>query len=104
MPEPGDTGLYVYGIVPSTGSSLPEHLRGMDGHAVELVTDGELGAVVTAISLPRPPGRRRDLLSHSDVLNALATDLDVVPLRFGTVLPDADAVVRDLLTRTVGVA
>jgi Gas vesicle synthesis protein GvpL/GvpF len=97
MPEPGDTGLYVYGIVPSTTSSLPEHLRGMDGHAVELVDDGELGAVVTAISLPRPPGRRRDLLSHSDVLNALAAEQDVVPLRFGTVFADADAIARELL-------
>jgi hypothetical protein len=98
MPDTGDTGLYVYGIVPSTGSSLPEHLRGMDGHAVEIVTDGGLGAVVTAISLPRPPGRRRDLLSHSDVLNGLARELDVLPLRFGTVFPDADAIVRELLT------
>jgi hypothetical protein len=97
MPDTDDTGLYVYGIVPSTGPSLPEHLRGMDGHEVEIVTDGGLGAVVTAISLPRPPGRRRDLLSHSDVLNALAAERDVVPLRFGTVFDDRDAIVRELL-------
>jgi hypothetical protein len=102
MPEPGNTGLYVYGIVPSTSSALPEELRGMDGHAVELVTYEGLGAVVTEVAIPRPPGRRRDLLSHSDVLNALAAELDVVPLRFGTVFPDGEAIIRDLLTARTG--
>ena len=102
MPEPGDTGLYVYGIVPSTGLAMPGHLEGMDGHPVEFVTGDELAAVVTEISLPRPPGRRRDLLSHSDVLNAVAAERDVVPLQFGTVFPDADAVVLDLLTAQSG--
>lgn len=101
MAEPGDTGLYVYGIAPSTSSSMPEHLRGMDGHVVELVMDGGLGAVVTSITLPRPPGRRRDLLSHHDVLNVIAAERDVVPLRFGTVFPDADTVVHELLTERV---
>jgi hypothetical protein len=74
----------------------------MDGHAVRLVTDEGLGAVVTEVAIPRPPGRRRDLLSHSDVLNAIAADLDVVPLRFGTVFPDADAIIQDLLTARSG--
>jgi gas vesicle protein GvpL/GvpF len=101
MPEPADTGLYVYGIVPAPSASIPADLHGMDGHAVELVTADELGALVTQIALPRPPGRRRDLVSHSDVLNAIAGEGDVVPLRFGTVFPDAAAVVSELLsTRT----
>jgi hypothetical protein len=98
MPDPGDTGVYAYGIVPAVGSSLPGDLQGMDGHGVELVTAGRLGAVVTSIALPRPPGRRRDLLSHSEVLTTIASDLDVVPLRFGTVFPDADAIAQELLT------
>src|SRR5919112_4536492 len=101
MPEQADTGLetglYVYGIVPSAGPALPEGPRGMDGAALELVTHDELAAVVTSIALPRPPGRRRDLLSHSDVLNAIVAEVDVVPLRFGTVLRDADDVVEELL-------
>jgi len=77
----------------------------MEGHRLECVTDGDLGAVVTEISLPRPPGRRRDLLSHSDVLNAVAGHHDVVPLQFGTIFPDAHAVVTDLLRpRSTGLA
>ena len=98
MPDPDHTGVYAYGVVPAEGSSLPGDIRGMDGHALELVSDGRLGAVVTSIALPRPPGRRRDLLSHSEVLTTLASDVDVVPLRFGTVFPDADAVAQELLT------
>jgi hypothetical protein len=96
MPEPADSGLYAYGIVPS-GSPVPDHLRGMDGRPVELVTDHELAALVTGVSLPRPPGRRRDLLSHSEVLNTLAAEQDVIPLKFGTVFPDAGSIVHDLL-------
>jgi hypothetical protein len=89
--------LYVYGIVPVPSAPTPADVLGMDGRDVGLVTAGELGAVVTEIVLPRPPGRRRDLLSHSDVLNAVARHGDVLPLRFGTVFPDAASVVTDLL-------
>src|SRR3954447_11991008 len=97
MAEPGDTGWYVYGIVPSTGSLAPVDIQGMDGRGVEVIPGGGLGAVVTEISLPRPPGRRRELLSHSDVLNAVVRHHDVVPLRFGTIFADTQAVVDDLL-------
>ncbi len=102
MAEPGDSGLYVYGVTRTAGSARPaepwQGLVGMDGHPVAVVSgpDG-LSAAVTEVALPRPPGRRRDLLSHSDVLNALATTSDVVPLRFGTVFADADEVVDELL-------
>jgi len=97
MPEPGDRGLYVYGVVASVDATPPGDLRGMDGHPLELVSTGSLGALVTEISLPRPPGRRRDLMSHSDVLNVLATEWDVVPVRFGTVFPSRNEVVDELL-------
>jgi hypothetical protein len=52
---------------------------------------------VTSVALPRPAGRRKDLLSHSEVLNELALQHDVAPLRFGTMVADRDAVVRDVL-------
>jgi hypothetical protein len=98
MPDPGHSGIYVYGVLRTPpGPALPEDLSGMDGDALEVVEAESLGAVVTAVVLPRPPGRRRDLLSHTDVLNTLATRLDVVPLRFGAVFPDRAAVVDELL-------
>ena len=98
MPEPGDRGLYVYGVVASVDAAPPGDARGMDGHPLELVSTESLGALVTEVSLPRPPGRRRDLMSHSDVLNVMATEWDVVPVRFGTVFPSRDEVVDKLLT------
>lgn len=98
MPEAGDTGLYVYGVVASVDAAWHSDLHGMDGHPLEVVASEGLGAVVTEISLPRPPGRRRDLLSHSDVLNAVAVECDVVPVRFGTVFPGPDEVVDEFLS------
>jgi hypothetical protein len=104
MPDAGDSGLYVYGVLAWTPDS-PRRLpgEGMDGHPLEVVHAQDVGALVTEVELPRPPGRRRDLLSHSDVLNTVALERDVVPLRFGTVFPDADAVVDDLLASGYGV-
>jgi len=96
MSEIADPGLYVYGVVRVPAPGLPD-IKGMDGHPLELVGHEGLGAVVTAVSLERLPGRRKELLSHSDVLNAVAHDHDVVPLRFGTILADADSVVEELL-------
>ena len=96
MPEARATGVYVYGVLPASSASLPA-LVGMDGAAVGYVRDDHLAAVVTEVSMPRPAGRRKDLLSHSDVLNAVAREHDVVPMRFGTVLPDRRAVVREVL-------
>ncbi len=105
MPDGTARGLYVYGVVSSTdteqGNDLPGGVQGMDGHPVELVRGKRLGALVTEIVLPRPPGRRRDLVSHSEVLNTLALERDVVPLRFGTVFPHSDAVLDELLTARV---
>jgi hypothetical protein len=98
MPERGDSGVYVYGVVPAT-SAVPSTLRGMDGKPVESVVQADLAAVVTEVALPRPAGRRKDLLSHSEVLNAVAERHDVVPLRFGTMLADRRAVVADVLER-----
>lgn len=98
MPEVADTGLYAYGVLPWVGDKDPSIPgSGMDGFPLDVVGADGIGAVVTSVQLPRPPGRRRDLLSHSDVLNAIAAERDVVPLRFGTVFPDARTVVDDLL-------
>jgi hypothetical protein len=95
MPEDRDTGWYVYGIVRGP-VELPA-VPGMDGGPLEFVADDDLSAVVTEVTVERPRGRRRDLISHSDVLNALAKDHDVVPLRFGTVVTDPESIVTEVL-------
>jgi hypothetical protein len=49
------------------------------------------------MALDRPPGRRAELLAHARVVDALAEAGAVVPVQFGSVVEDDDAVVLQLL-------
>jgi hypothetical protein len=91
-----DTGYYVYGVVPAREGARPS-LRGIDDAEVEFVDYGELAAAVAEIALDRPPGRRAELMAHSAVLDALASQGAVVPVQFGSILEEYDSVVHDLL-------
>ncbi|MQA83582.1 MAG: gas vesicle protein GvpFL [Streptosporangiales bacterium] len=91
-------GCYVYGVVPST-AALPDGLRGVGDSpgTVRLVRHGGLAAAVSDVSQDRPLGSRHDLLAHQRVLDTLMTASTVLPMRFGVVLGDAEAVTSDLL-------
>jgi len=96
-----DQELFVYGVVPAADldaieGRLAGDLTGIDGQPVRFVCSGELATAATVVDLDRPPQRRADLLAYQSVLDVLATAGTVVPLRFGTVLPDADTVVEEL--------
>jgi hypothetical protein len=97
MSEDPQRGLYVYGVVAAAGYPPLPAVPGVGGEPLELVTHGDLAAVVSPVSLGLRRGRRAELLSHSDVLNAIAVERDVVPAQFGTVMHDEGEVVRDLL-------
>jgi hypothetical protein len=96
--QPGpDQGLFVYAVV-DADATVPEELAGVDESPVALVPHGRVAAAVGVIDLDRPPGRKRDLLAYSAVVDALvAADLTAIPVRFGSVMPDARSVVEDLL-------
>lgn len=94
---PEHLACYVYGIVPASSSGLPEGVTGVDGAPVELVPHGDLAAAVAVITVERPPGRRADLVAHSEVLDALAAVGPVVPVQFGSVMPNRQAVVEEVL-------
>jgi Gas vesicle synthesis protein GvpL/GvpF len=89
-------GCYVYGVV-EAGVSVPQNLRGLDGKPVTTVAGGSVAAVIGVIALERPPGRRADLVAHSEVLDGLAVETVVVPVQFGSILPDEGSVVQDFL-------
>jgi hypothetical protein len=91
-----DVGYYVYAVVPAS-VNLPANLTGVDDALVHAVTAGDVAAVVGEVALDRPPGRRTDLLAHSRVVDALAAEMVVVPVRFGSMLADERSVVEDLL-------
>lgn len=90
-------GVFVYGVV-GPDRQVPEGLLGVDDAPVRVLADDDVvGAVVSEVSLERPPGRRADLLAYGRVLDTLVVDGPVAPVRFGSVMEDEDAVVELLL-------
>lgn len=92
-----DAPCYVFGIVPA-GQPVPT--GGGQGLAadVRVVEQRGLGAVVAGAPTDRPLGTAADLLDHDRVLAAIAVSgTPVLPMRFGSVLTDEDAVSSELL-------
>ncbi|GII20526.1 GvpL/GvpF family gas vesicle protein [Planosporangium mesophilum] len=88
--------VQVYGLV-RAGHPDPRDLTGVGEPpaAVRLVRSGEVAAVVsdaTATEL-----HETDAVAYLDVLTALLRDGPVLPVRFGTVAPDEDAVREEIL-------
>lgn len=91
-----ETGCLVYAVVrPEEREALPP--AGVDDAPLRLVVHGTVAAVVNEIAVQRPPGRRADLMAYSRVLDGLLPDGVVVPVQFGSVVPDDSAVVEELL-------
>jgi len=94
---PEHLGIYVYGVVETASEVDRTDLVGLDDARVLLVASGDVAAAVGVVALERPPGRKRDLVAHSSVLDALAATGPVVPVQFGTVLLSAADVRAELL-------
>jgi hypothetical protein len=98
----GTVGSYVYGIV-RAGERIPDDLvgvRGGDGEGgLGLVTHERVAAVVSDVPTDKALGTRKDLMAHEQVLNAIAERTAVLPMRFGGVVADDDAVADELLSQ-----
>ena len=90
------TAVYCYGV---TWASSPgaRRVAGVAGASVEAIGFGELAALVSPVESTSIRARRRDLLSHSQVVAEAHEHGTVLPLRFGFVFESADAVVDDFL-------
>jgi hypothetical protein len=95
QPEAAELALFVYGIV-RADADVPA-LTGVGGRRVGEVVDDELKAVVGEIDVNRPIVSKSDLTAYHEVLNTLASSGPVVPVRFGSALPDASSVAQSLL-------
>jgi len=103
-PEQGDddtvtaTAIYVYGIVPSDVEP-EEHAEGVGNPPAEIsvVRSGDIAALVSEIPIDRALGTPDDLKAHAELLDGTATVAPVLPLRFGAVLTDRNAVAEELL-------
>ncbi|WP_024874168.1 GvpL/GvpF family gas vesicle protein [Saccharomonospora piscinae] len=91
-------GAYVYGIVPADVETDPE-VRGLGDPPGEItvVRHGDVAALVSDLTIDRPLGTPEDLRTHAEILDATAAEVPVLPLRFGAVLTDTDAVSAELL-------
>lgn len=90
--------IYVYGIVPADIETDPK-ARGIgDPPAkVRAVRHEKLAALVSSIPKDKPLGRPEDLTAHAALLDAAAAEVPVLPLRFGAVVTDEEAVTEELL-------
>lgn len=87
---------YLYGVVDS-GTELPPGLRGLGPTGeVRSLPHRAIAAVVGEVP-DAEVGGRDDLLAHHGVVDAVAAAVDVLPMRFGAVLPGPAAVVDDFL-------
>ena len=92
-----DSACYVFGIVPA-GAAVPDCDGPGPASGLRLVTDGDLAALVGSLPTGRSLGRASDLLAHDEVVaRVVAARTPVLPMRFGAVLRDEEAVAAELL-------
>jgi Gas vesicle synthesis protein GvpL/GvpF len=91
--------IWAYAVVDSERAPLPR-VRGLGGSALEIVAVASAGVVVSRFEEGSPPEWSREaLLEHEAVVEALMASRAVLPLRYGTVLRDDDALKRAMEER-----
>ncbi|MFI6225182.1 GvpL/GvpF family gas vesicle protein [Nocardia salmonicida] len=92
------TAVYVYGIVPADVEPEP-HATGVGDPPgdIAVVRHGEIAALISTLTSDRPLGTPEDLTAHAELLDGSATVAPVLPLRFGAVMTDTEAVQSELL-------
>lgn len=90
-----DSVLFVYGVA-RADAELPS-MTGVAGHPIRAVVHDQVMAVVGELDVDGPVVRKSDLTAYHDVLNRLAEQGPVVPLRFGSALSDETDVTESLL-------
>ncbi|MEU3885648.1 GvpL/GvpF family gas vesicle protein [Streptomyces sp. NPDC029041] len=91
---------YVYGIAASSHPALPEGMGGVGDppREVRILREGDLAAVVSEAPEGLRP-KRKDLLAHQNVLSEAGAAGCVLPMRFGSVAPDDNAITAVLAER-----
>lgn len=91
-----DEGCYLYGIVPAD-FKVPDGLTGIDDQPIELVPLGDVAGITSVLPTARSLARRADLIAHSRVVDALALQGALIPVRFGALLRDRAELIADVL-------
>lgn len=85
----------MYGFINATTDWSPQ-VAGLEDAAVRRVPHERVAALVSDVE-GEVIGRRREILRHADVIAHALDSGDVLPLQFGTLLPDDAAVISELL-------
>jgi hypothetical protein len=87
--------LYIYGVLDACSAIGIDALgRGVAGGLVEILGHGSLRALVSTVDPGEVAQTRRNMLAHTAVLERTMAQATVLPVRFGTVAPDVDALSR----------
>jgi hypothetical protein len=86
---------YVYGVVPAS-LSAPK-TSGIARRRLQVVKDGNVAALVSDVPSDELEAGREDVMVHARVLERAQASGAVLPMRFGMVMPDADAIREQLL-------
>jgi Gas vesicle synthesis protein GvpL/GvpF/Lsr2 len=91
-------GIYVYGILPGD-IEVTEDVPGVgtDPGPLRDIRLNGLAALISEVDVSAGLGSPDDLKTHREILDAIAAEVPVLPLSFGTVLPSEDAVAEELL-------
>ena len=92
------TACYIYGVVPAdVESSSDAHGVGDPPGQISVVRHGEIAALVSEVRIGGPLGTAEDLTAHQRLLDSVVTEVPVLPIRFGAVVTNADAVREEFL-------
>jgi len=88
-------GWYVYAIIAHDGV-LPAGLTGLGDSELSTVVSGRLAAVTGPLTLGGLQRTTENVLRHGAIVEALQQRGPTLPVRFGTIVPDAEAVASAL--------
>lgn len=97
---PVDDALYLYCVV-GTGEARHFGALGVGGHQDSVITISyrDLSAVVSRLQPDDTVANRESILGHEQVLETVMRDHTILPVRFGTIAPNAEEVRTLLRTR-----
>jgi hypothetical protein len=82
--------LLLHAVTTIEPAALPP--IGLRGQPLIVVRHAEMSAYASRFDVPVEHFGRADLLAHHDIVSGLSAQIDVLPARFPTWLPDEDAV------------
>ena len=96
--EPRACGWYIYGIVPGD-VEMNDDARGVGDPPgkVDVERHGDIAALVSEVDTSQPLGRPEDLMAHQQLLDSASAEAPILPLRFGAVVANREAVTEELL-------